>query len=267
MLENSAVPYDVIAVRYATVDVSSSALFAHYSAYREPDRIRRMDYYFWVLSRPEHVVVVDTGFDPHVGSRRGRTLLISPEEALRELCVDAASVSQVILTHFHYDHVGNWGLFPSAQFFASGDEMRFWASTYSRKAVPSDAVELGELSALKTLAKAGRLSAVEEGSEIAPGIQMLELPGHTPGQLGVSVSSGSCRVILASDAAHFYDEFELDMPFHIFTDIVQMYKSLERLRVLASEPDSVVVPGHDPEIAERFPARYAGRNQHLFQIG
>ena len=74
-----------------------------------------MDYFVWAAVSDEHTVVVDTGFTPEVAARRGRDHLRCPTEGLREIGVDCEQVSCVILTHLHYDHVGNLEKFPEIE--------------------------------------------------------------------------------------------------------------------------------------------------------
>ena len=71
-------------------------------------------------------IVVDCGFDPEVGARRGRTCLCAPLEALRALGVEPESVSTVVVTHLHYDHIGNLAAFPAATLIVPRRELDFW---------------------------------------------------------------------------------------------------------------------------------------------
>ena len=98
--------YEVLAVRYGTRQASAAEIFLNYHAYHEPDRPLDMDYFFWVARNPARTVVVDTGFSPAGGAARGRTMLMDTVPALRAARTAPDAVSQVILTHAHYDHIG-----------------------------------------------------------------------------------------------------------------------------------------------------------------
>jgi glyoxylase-like metal-dependent hydrolase (beta-lactamase superfamily II) len=245
--------YDVVAVRYGTLQTTRAALYAAYEAYGRPDGPMTMDYYFWVLRTDERTVLVDTGFRPEVGIRRGRTPTCAPEEALHRLGVDPAAVDVVVLTHFHYDHIGNVDLFPGARLVVSRRELDFWRGPLGRQPVPAAPVEAAEVDAVLAAQRAGRLTAVPDEPIDLPGIELVELTGHTPGQLAVRVATSTGSVVLASDAAHSYEEYEQDMPFHVFSDLEGMYRSFETLRTWAGTPGTVVVPGHDPDTMRRFP--------------
>jgi glyoxylase-like metal-dependent hydrolase (beta-lactamase superfamily II) len=229
-------PREILAVRYGTLSATKGDLFHEFDS-AEP---QSLDYFFWVLRYDDATVLVDTGFDPEVAARRGRDCLCPPVEALRRLGV--GSVDRVVVTHFHYDHVGNLPAFADAELLVPARELEFW--TGSRLSDPH--VEAAEV---EWIAAAGPRT-YGDGDEVAPGVTALALPGHTPGQMGLVTES----VVLASDAVHFYEELEQRRPFWFFTDLAAMKASYE---VLAAT-EGTIVPGHDPLVMERFPA--AGQN-------
>lgn len=75
---------------------------------------------------------------------------------------------------------------------------------------------------------------------------MLPLGGHTPGQLAVIVETGAERIVLASDAIHFYEELRHDWPYSILANLEETYQALETLRELDATEGVRVIPGHDP---------------------
>jgi len=229
-------PREILAVRYGTLSATKGDLFHEFDS-AEP---QSLDYFFWVLRYDDATVLVDTGFDPEVAARRGRDCLCPPVEALRRLGVE--SVDRVVVTHFHYDHVGNLPAFADAELLVPARELDFWTGT--RLSDPH--VEAAEV---EWIAAAGPRT-YGGGDEVAPGVTALALPGHTPGQMGLVTDS----VVLASDAVHFYEELEQRRPFWVFTDLAAMKASYE---VLAAT-EGTIVPGHDPLVMERFPA--AGEN-------
>jgi glyoxylase-like metal-dependent hydrolase (beta-lactamase superfamily II) len=95
---------------------------------------------------------------------------------------------------------------------------------------------------------------------VAPGIDLLHVGGHTPGQAILTVRSGARQVILTSDAVHYYAELELDRPFAIVADVPAMYAAYDQIRELERVPGAVVVAGHDPGVMTRFPGRAGSEN-------
>jgi glyoxylase-like metal-dependent hydrolase (beta-lactamase superfamily II) len=250
-------PHEVIAVRYGTRTTRKSEVYLHFGLYGEPDAPTGMDYFFWVVRGAGRTVLVDCGFNERSGTRRGRTMLCPPAEALTRLGVDPAGVSQVVVTHAHYDHIGNLGLFPSAEVIISTREYAFWTGSLANRPLFMTSAEADDIDVLRRASEDGRVSLVGGRRTIAPGIEVLEVGGHTPGQLVVLVTSADGEVVIASDALHYYEELDLDRPFTHVADLPAMYAGFETLRELAGDGRPLVA-GHDPEVMRRFPALTGG---------
>ncbi len=92
-----------------------------------------LDYFIWVARSGDRTIVVDTGFTHESAAKRGRKLSTTVDAALLRFGVVAAEVSDVVITHLHYDHAGNLDLFPKA-FPSAGsrDELRYRSSHVQR---------------------------------------------------------------------------------------------------------------------------------------
>jgi glyoxylase-like metal-dependent hydrolase (beta-lactamase superfamily II) len=245
-------PYEVYAVRYGSLRAPKSEFFLRHSSYGEPDAEVEMAYWFWLLRRADEAIVVDCGFAPEVGARRGRTCLQAPPDALRALGVEPGSVSTILVTHLHYDHIGNLGAFPAATLIVSRSELAFWTGPMARRFQFASLVEESEIAFVEAAAAAGRVRLIDGTEEVADGVTAIAVGGHSPGQLIVVVRSAGGDVVLASDAVHFYEELEFDRPFSVVGDLAQMYAAYDTLKELA-RTGAEVVPGHDPEVARRYP--------------
>jgi len=245
--------HEVVAVRYATRATTKGECFYRYESYGEPDGPLGMDYFFYVLRNGPRTALVDTGFDPEVGERRGRTLLCPPLEALARLGVAPESVSQVIVTHFHYDHIGNLGGFPTAELVVPQRELDFWSGPDGSRFQFAAHVEAREVARIVAAQRSGRVRCLQGSELVGPGISAVCVGGHSPGQQVLVVDSPSGSVVLASDALHYYEELELDRPFEIFVDLEETYRAFDTVRELSERPDAVLVAGHDPLVCERFP--------------
>jgi glyoxylase-like metal-dependent hydrolase (beta-lactamase superfamily II) len=229
--------YEVLAIRYGTRESSAAEVFLNYHAYHEPDRPLRMDYFFWVVRNPARTVVVDTGFSPAGGAARGRTMLLDTVPALAAAGITPDEVSQVILTHAHYDHIGGLPAFTSGEVLMAEDEYAFWTGPMGRRGQFAHTTEPVELDHLRELRAAGRLTLARPAPyQVAPGIELV--------QVG--------PVVLASDAVHYYEELERDRPFATVADLPDMYAAFDQISELAQAPGTRVVAGHDPLVAERF---------------
>ena len=89
---------------------------------------------------------------------------------------------------------------------------------------------------------------------IAPGVGAIVVGGHAPGQISLVVNGAERPVLLASDAVHYYEEAERGLPFEIYVDLEEMVAGYGLLRELCAQTGAVLVPGHDPEVTERFPS-------------
>jgi glyoxylase-like metal-dependent hydrolase (beta-lactamase superfamily II) len=242
--------YEVAALRYGTRQTRKSECYLDWSSYGEPDEAIVMDYFLWVLRDDGGSIVVDTGFDPDVGARRGRTCLCPPVELLRRIGVEPRSVETVILTHLHYDHTGGLDAFPNAELVVQRSELEFWTSAQARESRFAAVVEPEEIEQVA----AARLRLLEGNEEVAPGIEAICVGGHSPGQTVLLVEGADGPVVLASDAIHYYEELERERPFEIYYDLEAMIDGYRTVRRLAEQPGAALVAGHDPEVMDRFPA-------------
>jgi glyoxylase-like metal-dependent hydrolase (beta-lactamase superfamily II) len=244
---------EVYALRYATSSSPKAQKFHRYSDHGEPDGDDPygMDFFFWLVRDAERTILVDCGFAAD-HDYPGYPQDTDPVELLARMDVTPDQVDHVVLTHLHFDHIGNVGLFPNATFSVARAEFEFWTGRYGRKPHVGIGGLPREIAAVEALRGQDRLWFLDGEDKLAPGVTLLPVRGHTPGQLITTVDTGAGQIVLASDAAHFYVEFERDRPFWLFVDLEGMFRTYEVLRELAERPDTVVVPGHDPAVATRY---------------
>jgi glyoxylase-like metal-dependent hydrolase (beta-lactamase superfamily II) len=243
--------YEVYAIKYATMQ--NRVRRDNFILADDHDAPMPLDYFVWAITNAERTVIVDTGFTPAEGKIRGRNVLRLPREGLAMLGIEAAKVKDVIVTHMHYDHAGTLDDFPAARFHINDLEMGFvtgrhmCASTF-RHAFTADHV----CSMVRSLFE-GRVAFHRGDEEIAPGISVHHIGGHTPGMQSVRVKTQRGWVVLASDAAHFYEEMERSLPFAVVYHVEEMIEGWSKLKRLAESPQHVI-PGHDPLVLKRYPA-------------
>jgi glyoxylase-like metal-dependent hydrolase (beta-lactamase superfamily II) len=242
--------YEVYALRYAHREARRAE---HFIGGDPHDAPMPMDYFLWVIRGAGRVVVVDCGFNAEVAAKRGRTLLQTPTEALRLLDIDPDAVPDLVLTHLHYDHVGNLDLFPSATFHLQEPELLFAVGRHMRRPFLRAVFEVDDVVGLVRLNYAGRVRLHNGVVELYPGITLHPAPGHSAGLQFVQVSTGRGRVVLASDASHFYENMETGRPFPIVVSTADTLDSYDLAQAAASSRDHVI-PGHDPLVMRRYPA-------------
>jgi glyoxylase-like metal-dependent hydrolase (beta-lactamase superfamily II) len=243
----------VTIVKYGTLSTRKNNVYLNYPLYHEDDDEIRMDYFFWILENDERTVVVDTGFSRHGGDVRGRTTVRDVAELLARFGVQPDKSPDVIVTHAHYDHIGNLDLFPSSRVFLASREFEFWNSRHAHRALFHHSVEDIEIRHLNQVHREGRLNLFEQSVEVAPGVIVEVVGGHTPGQAVVKVNTDEGVVLLASDAIHFYEEYDRDWLFMSVADLVEMYEGFDFVRdLLQSGAVTHLVAGHDPSTLSRF---------------
>ena len=262
---SAASGYEITAVRYGAAESTKSELFYRYRAYGEPDARQDMDFFFYVLTGGGETILIDTGFRPELAERRRRITRAAPLDALARLGIEPATVSRVVITHFHWDHIGNVEHFPQAELYAPARELHFWAQSLARNIQFWAHVDPDGVASLLEAAAAGRVIAT--GDElVAPGLRVVTVGGHSPGQQVLVVETAAGTVALGSDAAHLYEELELERPFEVVVDLEEMCSAYRMLKRMRDEDGVTVVPGHDPLVCERFASLGGDVEEIAFRI-
>ncbi len=249
-------PFRAIAVRYGERATTLADAYYRWSSYGEPDGPLDMSYYFWVLHPVEDPggapIVIDTGFEPGRGERMGRRCLCPPGEALHRLGIDPGRVERLIVSHMHYDHIGNLDLFSRARISISETEFRFWTEDeLAARAHFASHTDPAGVQQLREAHAAGRVDFIGGRAEIAPGLVALEVGGHAPGQLVFEVAGETGPLALATDAVHYEAELVSERPFAVFCDLAGVYRAYDTIRSMMSS-GATLVPGHDPLVMDRF---------------
>jgi len=242
--------YEVYAIRYAHHERSASENFLGGDPHDGP---MPMDYFVWLVRNQSRTVVVDTGFNAMTARRRKRRFLRSPAAGLALLGVDAKKVRDVILTHLHYDHVGNFDLFPKAMFHLQDAEMQFATGRHMAVKPLASAFDVEDVVGMVRNVYRGRVRFYGGDADFAPGISLHLIGGHTMGLQVVRVKTRRGFVVLASDASHYYANMDTERPFPIVYNVGDMIQGWRRVRELADSGDHII-PGHDPAVLQRYPA-------------
>jgi len=196
--------------------------------------------------------VLPTSYTQEHTTRLGRTFICNPVDMLHEIGIDPESATDVVLTHLHYDHVGNIGRFQAATFHFHKAELPFATGWYAQEPSVSFAYDLAHVTQAARALYEGRVRLVEGNLTLAPGVELDHVPGHSPGHLCDRVWTRRGWVLLAVDAAHFLVNLTMRRPFPLYLDLEQMFRRYDRLLALAPDLNSIIC-GHDSSVIDRYP--------------
>jgi glyoxylase-like metal-dependent hydrolase (beta-lactamase superfamily II) len=242
--------YEVLAVKYA--HHSTRTRIDNFMLPDDHESVQPIDYFVWVIRNSNRTIIVDTGMDRAEAEGRGRSFLQKPLDALALIGIDAHTVDDVIITHLHFDHAGTLDDFPSARFHLQEAEMAFATGACMCDEFVRRTFNVEHVCGMVRRVFSGRVQFYNGDGEVAPGITVHRAGGHTLGLQCVRVATDSGFVVLASDAAHLYENFERRKPFSITIDVAETLRSYTRLEQLATSR-AHIVPGHDPFVLKRYP--------------
>lgn len=242
--------WEAYAVAYARHDRPAGENFIGGDPHDAP---MPLDYYVWVLRNGGRTVLVDTGFDQRGADLRGRTITRPVAEGLEALGVDRAAVDDVIVTHMHYDHIGNDGLLPNARFHLQDAEMAYATGRCMCHGLVNHAFEIEDVIHMVRRVYGGRVRFHDGDARLLPGITLHLVGGHSRGLQCVTVKTKRGPVVLASDTAHHFAHLQERKVFPTVDsvpDVLEGYATLERLGGGLDR----IVPGHDPLVSRIYPA-------------
>ncbi|KLK90520.1 hypothetical protein AA309_25260 [Microvirga vignae] len=247
-------PYEVYAIRYATSPYRMrfhNCLFCHGKDVHEAPM--PMDFFVWVIRNRQRIIVIDTGSRDWKCTQRGHEFIRCPTKGLEAIGIDPASVEDVIITHMHWDHAGNIDKFINAKVHLQVAEMRNVTSQDMGIPALNNFFLVDDVCTVVKRLFEGSVTFHEKSSEIAPGVSIHEVGGHSAGMQVVRVYTRRGWVVLASDASHFYVNFQQNNPFPVLYNFQDTVRGYQTCLSLADSPDHVI-PGHDPLVLKRYPA-------------
>lgn len=244
-------PFELYAILYAR---HSGRLAAHNfiggGDFHDADS--NLDYYVWLAKRGDEIYLVDTGFGQEAADARGREILMPVNEGLGLMGLEPSGIENIILTHLHYDHAGTLDQFPNATFHLQDAEAAYATGRCMCHAALRHPFDVKDVMTYVQKLFGGQIKFHSGVSEIAPGLTVHLVGGHTAGLQVVRVWTKRGWVVLASDASHLYGNIEREIPFPAVHNVANMLEGYETVRALA---DSLahIIPGHDPKVMHIYP--------------
>jgi glyoxylase-like metal-dependent hydrolase (beta-lactamase superfamily II) len=268
--------YRVYAVRFASI-LKPLPLSYWVQKAGQKDSVN-IDFMVWLIKGDNgKTVLLDAGFQRGLDEQKEFEPFdfTRPDSALEKLGVKATDITDIILSHPHWDHIDGLNLFPNAHAWIQKEDYGYYVGgAWQIRAPAKDSAEekRGEAASTKDWGQpggfakrdvrmlleyniAGRLTLVDgDDKEIIPGITVYTGSRHTFNSQFVVVNTGSNKVLLASDNIWVY--YSLD---HMMTpseggtfDNAAFVRSLQRMKTLVPDP-KYIIPGHDGQIFTRFP--------------
>lgn len=179
---------------------------------------------------------------------------ISPDSVLQKLRIKPEDITDIVLTHPHWDHIGGIHLFPNAMVWMQEDDFNYFVGTAWQTKGFKDGLD--SMDVLKIVQKnlERKLTLVKGDSiEIIPGIRVFIGSKHTFESQYVLVNGTSGKTIIASDNMWFYANLKYLLPIPHYTfDPVAYVNQMKRMKTLVSDVN-LIIPGHDAAVFTRFP--------------
>ena len=240
--------YDVDAIRYATI-----AGFPVRGLVAGADTSRRLDIAMavWLIRGNGRTVLVDAGFYRDKFVQRWKPSgFVTPAAAVQRAGVRPQDVTDIIVSHIHWDHADGIDLFPNARVWIQADEYDHHIGPAGE--VRDRAIDPDDAAMFVSLTKRGRVELVKgDSTEIIPGITVFTGGKHTFGSQYATVRTKSGTAVIASDNLYLYENLDRHRPIAQTLDSLSNLKAQERMMRLASAP-RLIVPGHDPAVFVRF---------------
>jgi len=253
--QDSAV-YEAYAIRFGSIPFAVSGLVAG------ADRTRTIDIpvMVWLLKGSNgRQVLVDSGFyrQQFLDQWKPQNFR-TPAVAVEAAGVKPDAVTDIIISHAHWDHVDGADLFPKATIWIQRDEYTYYTGEAWHAPRTHGGVFFDDMAALLKINTQGRLKFVDgDDQEVLPGIRAYIGGKHTHASQYVSVSIDGGTAVFASDNIYLYENLEKLAAIAQTVDgdagVASNLKAQYRIRTLASDPH-LIVPGHEPLVFEKFPS-------------
>jgi len=208
----------------------------------------------WLVRGNGHNILVDAGFyRPQFFKNWKVEAFMKPSDAVAQAGVKPEEITDVIITHMHWDHADGMDLFPNAKIWIQKDEYTYYTGAAWQTPITHGGIDPDDVLAAVKLNLAGKLTLVNgDAQEILPGITCYTGGKHTYQSQYVGVNTRSGTVVLASDNMYLYENLEKHVPIAQTLDKESNLRAHDRMKQLAASP-RLIVPGHDPAVFDKFP--------------
>jgi len=250
--------YEVYALKIASV-ANGNPLPLKYIVLNAPEtETAKSDFIFWLIKGNNGKnIMVDAGFldDVEQAKNFGVSNYTRPDSMLVKLGLKASDITDIIITHPHWDHIDGVDLFPNARVWIQEEDYNYFVGFAWQKGGIASDFNKKDVRKIVELNLLGKLTLIDgDNKEIIPGIKVYTGSRHTFNSQYVLVKSGADKIIIASDNAYTYYNIEhlKSAPTNATFDTTAYVKALVRMKKLASDI-KFIIPGHDDLMFSKFP--------------
>jgi glyoxylase-like metal-dependent hydrolase (beta-lactamase superfamily II) len=243
--------YEIYAIRYATLpDFAVSDLVTG----AEPERKLDIAMMIWLVRGNGRNILVDSGFYHERFFKDWQVKdFTKPSDAIKRVGLKPEDITDVVITHMHWDHADGMDLFPNARIWIQKDELEYYAGEAWQSKDTHGGIDEEDVLTLVKLNTQGRVGMVNgDAQEIIPGVACYTGGKHTYQSQYVGVQTTAGTVVLASDNMYLYENLERHAPIATTVDAASNLRAQDRMKQIASRP-GFIVPGHDPAVFAKFP--------------
>ncbi len=236
--------YRILAIKVGETEKAKKRLF--YSKAEKKEKIPVV-FFFQVLQGGGKTILVDAGFVDEKKIEQWRVKNYrSPEKGLAAAGIQPQKITDIIVTHRHWDHIGGISRFPNARLWMAQKEYQRAVKHFQKK----DPVIAKALSKAK---EAGMVAFTKKVQQIFPGVTVVRQGKHTRHFQYVVVQNNDGRWVLASDEGPLFLNYQGPTASGLTKDPKRSVMALNTMLSLVNGKPERIIPGHDPEVFKRFP--------------
>jgi len=246
------VTYEVYALSYGTYPgFPVSALIAGADKNRKID----LQMMIWLLKGSNGKrILVDTGcYRNTITQLKSIKDFIKPSDTLVKVGLSAIDITDVIVSHMHWDHADGIDLFPNAKIWIQKEEYDYYTGAAWQPGGEHGGIEPDDVLMLVRLNTQQKVNLIDgDDQEIIDGVRVYTGGRHTFASQYVGVRTDNGTAVIASDNMYLYENLEKHAPIAQTFDADSNIKAQDRMKQIASRAD-LIIPGHDPEVFVKFP--------------
>lgn len=244
--------YEIFAIKFAERTLKTPLSDIAVGA-TDDDSLNVVFMYWLLKGNNGKIILIDAGFTDDMTINPKFITWSPPEKMLAKINIKPEEVTDIILTHPHWDHMGGISLYPNAQVWMQREDYNYFVNDAWQAGGNNAGFNKSDVIKLVQKNLDSKLTLVHgDNIEILPGIKVFIGSKHTFESQYVLVNSDSNPVIIASDNAWFYYNLISLLPIPFTFDSKAYSENLQRMKTMVSNMD-LIIPGHDPLVFSKFP--------------